>query len=382
MAGAHPGTEYEWYALVSDAEGSRTSDTWQFTTASDYTIVASAGPGGTIAPDGTVHVPAGHDTTFTITPDAGHVIADVLVDGFSVGAVPSYTFYAVDASHTIVASFTANTYTLTVNVNGDGTVTRNPDAPTYAHGTRVELTAVPGTGFDFTGWAGDLTGTANPDTVLMDAAKTVTASFADVAGPAVQVTSPNGTEIVSPYAPAPVTWEASDNVGVTSVDIELSRSGPAGPWETLATGEANDGSFEWTVTGPPATDAYVRVVAHDGAGNQGSDTGDAAFEISDVVSGIEEGPVTEYALGTMAPNPLVGTGRIRYAVPLAGRVTIQVVDVRGRIVASLLDGVRAPGRYVVRWDGSTPGGHAATGVYFMQMQAGGKRITQRVMVVR
>ena len=69
------------------------------------TATASPGQGGSISPSGTVHVDAGTSLTFTITPNAGYSISDVLVDGVSVGAVPSYTFSNIQANHTIAASF-------------------------------------------------------------------------------------------------------------------------------------------------------------------------------------------------------------------------------------------------------------------------------------
>ena len=70
-----------------------------------YTITASAGKGGEISPDGSVRVVRGSSKTFTITPDAGYVIEDVLVDGESVGAVDKYTFENVREKHTIKAIF-------------------------------------------------------------------------------------------------------------------------------------------------------------------------------------------------------------------------------------------------------------------------------------
>ena len=70
-----------------------------------HTITASAGDGGSIDPDGSVRVRRGSDQAFTITPDEGYKISDVLVDGESVGAVSSYTFENVRANHTIEAVF-------------------------------------------------------------------------------------------------------------------------------------------------------------------------------------------------------------------------------------------------------------------------------------
>lgn len=70
-----------------------------------YTITASAGKGGEISPNGSVRVVRDSNKTFTITPDAGYVIEDVLVDGESVGAVDKYTFKNVREKHTIEAVF-------------------------------------------------------------------------------------------------------------------------------------------------------------------------------------------------------------------------------------------------------------------------------------
>ena len=72
---------------------------------STHTIRASAGTGGSITPSGSVSVRTGHDQTFTITPDRGYAIADVKVDGRSVGAVRSYTFQNISSAHTIEVSF-------------------------------------------------------------------------------------------------------------------------------------------------------------------------------------------------------------------------------------------------------------------------------------
>ena len=71
-----------------------------------YTIKATAGPGGSISPSGNVSVREGRDQTFTITPDKGYVVANVKIDGRSIGAVKSYTFENVKRAHTIEVRFT------------------------------------------------------------------------------------------------------------------------------------------------------------------------------------------------------------------------------------------------------------------------------------
>jgi murein tripeptide amidase MpaA len=70
-----------------------------------HTIVATAGQGGSISPAGNIEVIRGENQTFTITANSGYSIADVKVDGKSVGAVNSYTFENVTTHHTISATF-------------------------------------------------------------------------------------------------------------------------------------------------------------------------------------------------------------------------------------------------------------------------------------
>lgn len=72
-----------------------------------YTITATADPGGSISPSGDITVKKGSDKSFNITPDSiFYSIADVLVDGNSVGPLSSYTFVNVTEDHTIEARFT------------------------------------------------------------------------------------------------------------------------------------------------------------------------------------------------------------------------------------------------------------------------------------
>lgn len=87
------GGSTNYYLEVGHIEG----DTFQ--------IQASAGPNGYINPSGTVTVEQGQNQTFGIFPNANYSIQDVLVDGYSVGAVSTYTFNNVQDDHTIYATF-------------------------------------------------------------------------------------------------------------------------------------------------------------------------------------------------------------------------------------------------------------------------------------
>ena len=75
------------------------------TTTTKYKITVTEGKNGSITPNGVVKVEKGEDQTFKIKAEKGYEIADVLVDGKSVGAVAKYTFKNVKAKHTIEATF-------------------------------------------------------------------------------------------------------------------------------------------------------------------------------------------------------------------------------------------------------------------------------------
>ena len=89
-----------------------------------YTITATAGAGGTIQPGGVTTVNCGASQTYTITPVSGYQIADVKVDGVSKGALTTYTFPNVNATHTIQATFAqvVSNYTVTATAGTGGSV--------------------------------------------------------------------------------------------------------------------------------------------------------------------------------------------------------------------------------------------------------------------
>ncbi|WP_067146408.1 T9SS type A sorting domain-containing protein [Pseudotamlana agarivorans] len=90
-------------------------------------------------------------------------------------AVTSGTFYIDDAYFTF--NLPAGSTLLTTNVSGSGTVVKSPDQSYYTSTDNVSLTPQPTTHWQFNNWSGDLTGSANPGSILMDANKTVTANF-------------------------------------------------------------------------------------------------------------------------------------------------------------------------------------------------------------
>jgi phosphodiesterase/alkaline phosphatase D-like protein len=97
--------EYVRSYLPGDGENGLIAHTVKVPAGPKHTIKADAGEHGGISPYHDVLVADNGDQTFTITPDSGYQVADVLVDHVSVGAVPSYTFENVTEDHTIEATF-------------------------------------------------------------------------------------------------------------------------------------------------------------------------------------------------------------------------------------------------------------------------------------
>ncbi|MHB1356869.1 MAG: beta strand repeat-containing protein [Anaerolineae bacterium] len=144
-----------------------------------YTITPTAGANGSITPDTEQTVDYGANQTFTITADTGYRIADVVVDGSSVGITTSYTFSNITANHTITAAFAIDTFVLTttVAITNSGSIDVFPKQEIYHDGDVVTLTAVPAFSWFFTGWTGDITGSQNTVTVTFRSDISVVANF-------------------------------------------------------------------------------------------------------------------------------------------------------------------------------------------------------------
>ena len=171
-----------------------------------------------------------------------------LIEGVTFGS--GDRFGARARSSGIVELFKSGVAIGTVSVSG---------WPYYANGGRLGLTMTGNSSSIFDDFGG---GNWNP----VDTA------------PSVNVTSPNGGEAWTGGTPHAITWTASDNIGVTSVDVDYKET-PTSPWIPLALDLSNTGSFTWSVHNTPGSGARVRVRAHDTAGNVGADSSNADFTI-------------------------------------------------------------------------------------------------------
>ena len=91
---------------------------------------------------------------------------------------------------------------------------------------------------------------------------------------------------------------------------------------------------------------------------------------------------TQFALHSAHPNPFSRATSLRFDLPRASDVRIEVFDVQGRRVATLTNGRVEAGRHAAEWNGTTEsGGHAAAGVYLCRMRAGDFTAQKRIALL-
>ncbi|NOR18229.1 T9SS type A sorting domain-containing protein [candidate division WOR-3 bacterium] len=153
--------------IMFDATG------WDYLLSYYLTITPIGGGSVEKDPDSFIYVPE-TPVELTAIPDAGWMF-DHWTGGLTGNNNPDTVI--MDDDITVKAYFLTINCTLTVYVIGNGSVNKEPDLPVYPRGTPVELTAIPDSGWIFNHWSGNLWGSQNPDTIIMDGDKILTAHF-------------------------------------------------------------------------------------------------------------------------------------------------------------------------------------------------------------
>lgn len=189
-----------------------------------YVITASAGTHGTISPTGNVSVTYGDDVVFQFNPVAGYEVEDVLIDGTSVGASPSYTFENVSANHSIHVTFMVANYTLTYLTDPLGILQGETVQSVPYLGDGTPVTAVAYEGYHFDSWSDGIT--TNPRVDLnVTGDITVTAHYAINTHTITASAGPNGT--ISPSGSVTVDEGSSQlfsivpNTGYKILDVRV-----------------------------------------------------------------------------------------------------------------------------------------------------------------
>ena len=188
---------------------------------------------------------------------------------------------------------------------------------------------------------------------------------------------------VDPSRPATGAFTLADTgsaaLVVSQVSSDNPRFAPGRTAFTLAAGAHDTLGVTFTPAGAGADSATLTLTANDaGSPHRLRVRAEAG------VLAAEGGGPAAFALAQNAPNPCRARTLIRFDVPRATHVTLEVFDLGGRCVATLADADYPPGTYGVTLDAGAPAGRPARlagGVYFYRLRAPGFSATRRLLVM-
>ena len=284
------------------------------------TITAGAGPNGSISPADAVLVLVGASQSFTITPAAGYQVADVLMDGASVGAVASYTFDSVTADHTITASFTPIVYTITATAGANGSLDPAGISSVNSGGGR-DFTITPAAGFKITDVLVDGVSFGAVTTYSftnVTANHTITASFTHIIHEITATAGSNGA--IAPAGVSSVNSGSGQDYTITpaagfkvaNVLVDGVSVGAVTTYSftSVTANHAIMASFTPIVYSITATAGDNGTIAtagissvNSGSGQDYTITPTAGFKVADVlVDGVSVGAVTTYSFSDVTAN--------------------------------------------------------------------------------
>jgi len=193
--GATPNAGYTFVNWTEGATVISTSSSYTFVVTANRTLVAnfvnntytltlSANPvgGGSVlkTPNQAIYN-SGTLVTASTTANAGYTFVN-WTEGVNIVSTNAVYTFLLNANRVLVANYILNDYTLTVTTFPavGGSVVKNPNQGTYTSGTSVILTATANSGYVFSSWSGDATGSVNPLTIVMNSNKNITANFTAV----------------------------------------------------------------------------------------------------------------------------------------------------------------------------------------------------------
>jgi len=109
--------------------------------------------------------------------------------------------------------------------------------------------------------------------------------------------------------------------------------------------------------------------------------GESTWELDDVLVGslsVMSGLPVEFGIRSAYPNPFNATIQLSYGLSEAGKVGLEVYDVSGREVVTLIDGEISAGLHSLNWDASG----MATGLYFARLEQYGQIATMKLLLVK
>jgi|GEM_PF-1088697 len=192
---------------------------------------------------------------------------------------------------------------------------------------------------------------------------------------------PNGGETYLAGARTLVEWENPAGWSVNYAQIHYSADG--GDTWTLVEDQVTGQSYVWVVPQEPTQNGRLRVILFDDQGVMGYDSNDGPFTVSTATTGLPETIPTRHRLYQNSPNPFQGATRVAFDLPEAGKVTLKVFDLNGRVVRVLADDWYPAGTHEVPWNALDAGGKpVSAGIYFLHIAAGSFTDTKRMYLQR
>ena len=183
-----------------------------------------------------------------------------------------------------------------------------------------------------------------------------------------------------------VEWDSGGDADIAGYLVWFDTDGPGAPYDGSATVWGQDspvavGVLDSLVVGEltPGTTYYVAITALDMEGNQSMYSEEFSVAVS---AACDEVPAI-LALDQNYPNPFNPVTKINYSLPKAGRVSLKIFDVRGRLVRTLIDEVVQPGKHEAVWQAKDDRGQrVASGVYLYMLKTDEGVKTKKLAVVR
>jgi hypothetical protein len=178
-----------------------------------------------------------------------------------------------------------------------------------------------------------------------------------------------------------IQWRLPDEAAADDAIVERA-SAPEGPWRPIVTQPAVDSGVDAALDADVrgGIEYWYRVTVRTASDAL------AAAPVSAVAvaatASAAPAPVLRTGLDLVAPNPAAARARIEYTLARAASVRVSVIDVQGRAVAQLADGILAPGRHVATWNGEDARGRAPAGLYFVRCEIDGRAWTRRLVIAR
>ena len=252
-----------------------------------------------------------------------------------------FIFAGTNNGNGVFRSVEPTAYSLAVTAS-NGTVIKNPDQAGYNFGTTVTLTATPATGYSFTAWSGDATGSTNPLAVTINGNKNITANFAINRYTVTLTASPKNGGTVSGSG----IYDYGSSVTIAAVAKNITGSKfQFINWTENGIEISKNTSYTFNIT------ANKNLIAN----------------FLDITSVEDEGGIpTKFVLSQNYPNPFNPSTTIRYNLPKEAMVSIKVYDMLGREMKTLIKEYKSAGSYNVEFNAS----NLTSGIYFYRLTAG------------